>query len=174
MCEGSLKDMEIAFSIRQTSFPRCFVYVFVLHYICVVVGFADQLLVSLGIGGMDSRYHQVIYPGYHHVQTVQYATIVEYSGIMYATWPTCDNVFKMSKFGPQTACTFIEKYPFRFLNSSAFFIYFYFFHFHLRARYFYVCTVNCTHNNWECTNSPEIKFELIQNITFKKCYVIVP
>jgi hypothetical protein len=61
--------MEIAFSIRQTSFPRCFVCVFVLHYICVAIVFADQLLVSLDIGGMDKRYHQVIYSGYHHVQT---------------------------------------------------------------------------------------------------------
>jgi hypothetical protein len=72
----SLKDMEIAFSIRQTSFRRCFVYVFVLHYICVAVGFADQLLVSLDIGGMDYRYHQVIYSGYHHVQTVHYMRLL--------------------------------------------------------------------------------------------------
>ena len=57
--------------------------------------FAEQLLVSLDIGGMDNRYHQVIYSGYHHVQTVHY--ICDYCRIfwhhvLYATWPTCDNV----------------------------------------------------------------------------------
>ena len=37
---------------------------------------ADQLLVSLDIGGMDNRYHQVIYSGYHHVQTVHYMRLL--------------------------------------------------------------------------------------------------
>jgi hypothetical protein len=39
-----------------------------VHYICVAVGFADQLL-PLDIGGMDNRYHQIIYPGYHHARS---------------------------------------------------------------------------------------------------------
>jgi hypothetical protein len=54
--------------------PNIFSTVFRIH-ICATLyprcgRVCDQLLVSLDIGGMDNRYHQVIYSGYHHVQTV--------------------------------------------------------------------------------------------------------
>ena len=35
-------------------FPQCFMCVFEPHYICAVVGFGDQLLVSLDVGDMDT------------------------------------------------------------------------------------------------------------------------
>ena len=41
-----------------------------------------------------------------------------------------------------------------------------------RALYFQlicVCTINCTHSTGKCTNSPEIKFELLQHVTIREC-----
>ena len=62
--------METTSSMCQTSSPLYFVDVFEPHYICVVVGSADEVVVSCDIGGMDNCYHQVTCQGDHHVRTV--------------------------------------------------------------------------------------------------------
>jgi hypothetical protein len=67
--------------------------------------FADQLLVSLDIGGMDTPLSpsNILWISARS-NCALYATIVEYSGIMYCMLPgQRATMFKMSKFGPQTA-----------------------------------------------------------------------